>query len=107
MRRFHFVNAGIAVAIILLVTTALIVDARRSGTDERFVGSDSTATALIETDNPGYQQWFTPLFSPSSGEVESGLFALQAGLGGLALGYCLGSLQRRRRDRPVADADAS
>ncbi|WP_311208397.1 MULTISPECIES: energy-coupling factor ABC transporter substrate-binding protein [unclassified Aeromicrobium] len=104
MRRFHYINGAIAVAIVLLVVAALVLDARRTGPEERFVGSDSTATTLIQTDNPGYEQWFTPLFSPTSGEVESGLFALQAGLGGLALGYCLGALRRRRRESSPSGA---
>jgi cobalt/nickel transport protein len=37
------------------------------------------------------------VFSPTSGEVESGLFALQAALGGLVLGYVLAALRGRRK----------
>ena len=38
-----------------------------------------------------------PLFRPGSPELESGLFALQAGLGGILLGFVLGRLTARRR----------
>ena len=41
------------------------------------------------------------MFSPGSSEVESGLFALQAALGGGVLGYALGRL-RSRRTTPAA-----
>ena len=41
-----------------------------------------------------------PLFTPGSTELEAGLFALQAALGGGVLGYALGRLHGRVRPRP-------
>ncbi len=101
MRRARLINVGLVLAIVLIVVAALALDARRSGDEERFVGSDSAATTLIETDHPDYKPWFSSVFAPTSGEVESGLFALQAALGGIVFGYCLGGLRRRRRDEGV------
>ena len=43
----------------------------------------------------------------SSGEVESGLFALQAALGAGALGFVLGTMRERRRQRRSAADDSS
>ena len=51
----------------------------------------------IEQD--GHEPWFQPLLPPAGGEIESGLFALQAGLGGVVLGYTFGVLRERRRSR--------
>lgn len=103
MRKSLSVNLALVVAIVAIVAFALVIDAQRSGNHERFVGSDSAATTLIEDENPDYEPWFSSVFAPSSGEIESGLFALQAALGGVALGYCFGAL-RRRRDEPSVDA---
>ena len=39
---------------------------------------------------PDYQPWFSPLFEPASGEVESLLFTLQGCLGTAVIFYILG-----------------
>ena len=92
------VNVLLILAIVVIVGVALGLDARRTSPgDERFIGSDTAATTRIEQDHPDYQPWFQPLFPPLSGQVESGLFALQAALGGTVLGYTIGALRGRRR----------
>lgn len=100
MRKSVVVNVVLAVAIVLIVASALVLDVFRPGDHERFVGSDSAATTLIEEENPTYVPWFSAVSAPTSSEVESGLFALQAALGGIALGYCIGALRHRRRPEP-------
>ncbi|MDQ1294931.1 MAG: cobalt/nickel transport protein [Actinomycetota bacterium] len=67
------------------------------GQEEPFAGTDSQATTEIQESDPDYTPWFEPWFEPGSGEIESGLFALQAALGAGVLGYVLGSLRTRRR----------
>ncbi|WP_309030311.1 energy-coupling factor ABC transporter substrate-binding protein, partial [Streptomyces alfalfae] len=52
-------------------------------------------TAITEL-KPDYEPWFSPLYEPPSGEVESALFALQAALGAGVLAYYFG-LRRGRR----------
>lgn len=104
MRRSTAITLLLITGIVAIVGVALLLDAGRSTSGDRFVGSDSAATSRIEADNPGYEPWFTPVFTPSSGEVESGLFAIQAALGGMVLGYCLGALRGRRRAEAVAAA---
>jgi cobalt/nickel transport protein len=64
---------------------------------EAYAGTDATATQAVTELDPDYQPWFSSLFEPSSAEVESGLFALQAALGAGALGYSFGRLSGRRR----------
>jgi cobalt/nickel transport protein len=75
------------------------------GGDRTFGGSDDQATAMIQTLDPGYHRWFTPLWQPPSSEVESLLFGVQAAIGAGAVGYVLGYLRGRRTrwDGPVRD----
>ena len=93
---------------ILALIAALFVLAlylgRPTGDAEGFGGTDAAATEQIEADHPGYRPWFEPLYAPSGGEVESGLFALQAALGAGGLGFVLGALWQRSRGRTTADA---
>lgn len=65
--------------------------------EEAFAGTDSVVTEVLK--DRGVEPWFTPLFEPDSGEVESGLFALQAALGACVLGFALGNLYGRSKER--------
>ncbi|MBD2579872.1 energy-coupling factor ABC transporter substrate-binding protein [Oscillatoria sp. FACHB-1406] len=66
--------------------------------DAEFGGADVEATAAIKEVDPNYQPWVKPVFTPASGEIESLLFAVQAGLGAGVIGYVLG-LYRGRTER--------
>ncbi len=37
-----------------------------------------------------YKPWFTPIYQPASGEIETFLFATQAAIGALIVGYYIG-----------------
>ena len=100
MRR-HLVTALLVLTVIALFAVPLLVDG-----DSGYAGTDSQATELIEESDPGYTPWFSSVFSPGSSEVESGLFALQAALGGGVLGYVLGRLRSRRATPAAAPGES-
>ena len=56
--------------------------------DGYFGGSDDAASEVIE--GTGFQPWFSSIWEPPSGEIESLLFALQAAIGAIIIGYFLG-----------------
>jgi cobalt/nickel transport protein len=56
-----------------------------------FSGADDKGTKAIKKLNPDYKPWFSPIWEPPP-ETESMLFALQAAIGGIILGYFLGYL---------------
>lgn len=66
---------------------------------EIFKGSDDQAKDAITKLAPNYKPWFNSILEPSSGEVASLLFALQAGIGAGFLGYWIGSSTTRARMR--------
>ena len=59
------------------------------GEDEGyFGGSDDAAGEVVES--TGYEPWAGAIWEPPSGEIESLLFALQAAIGAIIIGYAFG-----------------
>lgn len=52
-------------------------------------GADGAGMALVGEHQPSYEPWFSSLWTPPSGEIESVLFSLQAAIGGGVIGYLL------------------
>ncbi|WP_082034488.1 energy-coupling factor ABC transporter substrate-binding protein [Nigerium massiliense] len=95
-----WVTALLVIALVAIFAFSFVSGSLRSQAEESFAGTDSVVTDMLS--ERGVTPWFEPLFQPNSGEVESGLFALQAGLGGAVLGFALGNLRGRRAARAEA-----
>ncbi len=105
--RSRWITAALLGALVVLMAVPLWLDAQRaSDEDERFGGTDAKVTEMIEEDE-GYEPWFEPIFAPSGGEIESGLFAAQAALGAGVGGYAIAALRGRRRLEAEVEAEVA
>lgn len=76
------------ILILLVITLAVVPLFLAHGAE--FSGSDDQAESAITEIQPGYTPWFSPIWEPPSGEIESLLFALQAALGTGFIAYFFG-----------------
>lgn len=76
----------IALAVLPLVTLK----------NAEFAGADGLAETVITEINPDYKPWFTSLYEPASGEIESLLFAVQAAIGAGVVGFVLGRITAKK-----------
>ena len=58
--------------------------------EEAWGGTDDAASEAVEHLNPNYEPWFSPVWEPPSGEIESFLFTLQASIGAVVIGFVIG-----------------
>lgn len=65
-----------------------------------FGGADDQAETIISEIQPDYAPWFSPVWEPPSGEIESLLFALQAALGTGFIAYYFGLKQGQHKVQP-------
>jgi cobalt/nickel transport protein len=95
---------------LILIAAAVVLAAAplfmRYSTSEPFTGSDDQGTGLIKQLAPFYEPWFSSVWEPPSGEIESLLFALQAAIGAGVLCYYIG-LRKGRSDARKEDATRS
>lgn len=99
-------GSALLVVCCLIAAVVILGISFMSGSGTEFGGTDAAVTESLESD--GYTPWFHPLFELGSGELESGLFAIQAALGAGVVGFVLGSLrERRRREDTVASTQQS
>ncbi len=107
MKKSTVVNILLVVAIVAVIGISFAIGNAFQTSDERFSGTDGQATQQIQESDPGYTPWFESLFKPGSAELESGLFAIQAGIGGVVLGFALGALWGRRSKRSGSPSDSA
>ena len=87
-------NVALLALAALVFAVALLMGTRSGG---EFGGTDAAASEQIEESNKDYEPWFSPIWEQPGGEVESGLFALQAAIGAGILGFVLGTFRERRK----------
>ena len=88
--------AVIALAIVPLVVTG----------GAEFGGADGEAETAITEIDAGYEPWFSSIWEPPSGEIESLLFALQAAIGAGLVFYALGYYIGRANDGKQNDGSS-
>lgn len=81
--------------LLLLVVITITVAPLLLLNNAEFSGADGLAEEEIMNIEGDYEPWFSPIFEPASGEIESLLFALQAAIGAGVIGFGLGYLKGR------------
>jgi len=85
---------SLAIILLAAIPVALI-------TDSEFGGSDGLGAETVEVLAPDYNAgWTTNWWTPPGSETESALFAIQAALGGILIGYFFGYLRGRKQGCP-------
>jgi len=64
-----------------------------------FGGADGGAEQAIS--DTGYEPWLNSIWEPPSGEIESLLFALQAAIGAMIIGYFVGYERGKRAKKEI------
>ncbi|MFJ9717504.1 energy-coupling factor ABC transporter substrate-binding protein [Streptomyces sp. NPDC101213] len=96
MKRNTRINLLLLLAVLALAVLPLALGLG-DHKEQPFTGSDSEAETAITEIQPDYEPWFSPLYEPPSGEIESALFAAQAALGAGVLAYYFGVRRGRRQ----------
>lgn len=87
------VIAGITAIILLIVLPLAVIK------DTQFGGADGLGAETVAAIAPQYDSgWTSNIWTPPGPEVESMLFALQAGAGGVLIGYVFGYLRGRNQN---------
>ncbi len=86
-------NLILSIIVIVLAVLPLI-----TLKNAEFAGADGLAETAITEINPDYEPWFSSLYEPASGEIESLLFAVQAALGAGVAGFILGRITAKKEN---------
>ena len=108
--RSVWVLAVMLLAVAAAITVGSLLYGYSQDAEAEFGGADGQAEEVIAGIDESYEPWYDALVGELPGEVESGLFALQAGLGGIVLGVgtslgngCTsGHVRSLERTRPLA-----
>jgi cobalt/nickel transport protein len=86
------------ILIVLVAIIAIVPLIMYSGLGEEegyFGGADDMASEVIE--EIGYEPWYSSFWEPPSPEIESLLFAIQAAIGALIIGYFFGYWRAQKK----------
>lgn len=86
MNRSTLILLGIVCIIIFIAP--LVMYNGHGEDDGYFGGADDAAGQAVE--KTGFQPWYSSIWEPPSGEIESLIFALQAAIGAIIIGYFFG-----------------
>lgn len=75
-------------AVLIIILVGLFVAPLFLFPNAEYGGADGAAEEAMS--EQGYEPWFSPIWEPPSGEIESLLFVLQAAIGALIIGYFVG-----------------
>jgi cobalt/nickel transport protein len=106
MNRNTKINVVLLLAVVALAVLPLALGLG-DHKEEPFTGADAEAETAITEIEPDYEPWFSPLYEPPSGEIESALFAVQAALGAGVLAYYFGLRRGRRQGELRARAESA
>jgi len=88
------------VAVVLVLFAVQFLYGVAANPDSEFGGADGEAEEIIAEINPDYEPWYEGIgFEPPGGETESLLFALQAAIGALIIGYTFGYYKGKGTDK--------
>ncbi|KNF07340.1 cobalt transport protein CbiN [Gottschalkia purinilytica] len=87
-------NILLILALVLVVGSSLVIGSRTGDLE----GADALAEEHILESNKDFEPWFEHIWEPPSGEIESALFALQAAIGGMVIGYYIGVKKNAKND---------
>ena len=84
---------GFAIVAILCISALYL----GSSTGAEFGGADDGAEGVVEEVDPDYEPWTNGIWGDYElpGETESMLFALQAAIGAIIIGYFIGHYTRK------------
>ena len=84
-------NVILSIFVIVLAVLPLVIIK-----DAEFSGADDLAETAITEINPDYKPWFSSIYEPESGEIESLLFAVQAAIGAGIVCFVLGRITSKK-----------
>ncbi len=81
----------ILILLVIAILIAPMVMYHGLGEDDgKFGGADDQGADAIGELDHNYKPWFSSIWEPPSGEIESLLFAVQAAIGAIIIGYAFG-----------------
>ena len=101
MKNWQIYIIGFAVIAIFVVG----VLAWGNANDKGFGGADDGAEDVVADVDPDYEPWTSGIWGDYElpGETESLLFAVQAAIGAIIIGYFIGRSVTKRKDKAVAE----